>query len=730
MKKFFNKKILIISLGLLFLITAIPIITVISMIAHPQNSLAALIRDSYTSTSTVTTPNIVSRVTDVKLGTSTVINLSDKTLFIPNKSSAEWNAFEKNAPQYVSVSTCPNKSCGAGEDKNNCPADCDPTKGGSYCGDGVCNVDPTTPVLVHYVPPLQDVQYVQVCKVKLSGWLFVPVVNIIVALTDNGYKVTCNDVAQTVSISYGWKPKGEAWDTYGNSELTECKDDCAPPAGIGCGVCGYYTNAVGQSILCPNLCNDKGYNMINCEHIAAHTVEPSGCDGNDGGYRDILVKTSAPQSLKKYLTAKEALATEMKTYCADSGAYSYTVPAHYECDFGSDTSNSCPAGSYCPLTGGMKPGTIYTNYATNAWLTTTYPGKNYTTADLQKTCPAGSFCPAGSSRARLCPIDTYSTGATSTCAACPPGTTTLAGAESKNWCFPSHKAGDKVCNADVENPSNSPIDCPDDSQVSTGTTTPLWKGDGRCSGAEGILNSPDDCKCGDGICNNGETYLSCMPDCYGFDSVCGTTVSSYNASTGSYATRTYKEKAKATSSKGIIDNASSCKYMNYSANYPNDHTKTNICGDGICDIGDGVHGEGYINSIGKIACTLDCHCGDGSCNYSEFYSATSAAGSCNADCQCGNGTCNSGSPYYESSYNCMKDCHCGNHVCDTASPYSETANTCPGDCVCGDNICSQGESAASCRGDCFTCDYDRTCDLGELQDYCPDCGSQPALPKL
>ena len=41
-----------------------------------------------------------------KIGSSTIINRSDKDLFVPNKTSAEYDAWSKKAPNYVAVEVC------------------------------------------------------------------------------------------------------------------------------------------------------------------------------------------------------------------------------------------------------------------------------------------------------------------------------------------------------------------------------------------------------------------------------------------------------------------------------------------------------------------------------------------------------------------------------------------------------------------------------------------------
>ncbi len=229
MKKYFNKKILIISLGLLFLITAIPIITIMPKILRPENSLADTARQYYTSTTTATLSNIISQVSDSTTGTSTVVNLSDDSIFVPNKSSQEWNTFATHTPRYVRAATCPDGNCeeDMGETEANCPADC-LIEGKNICGNGICETYANTPVFVHYDPPKEDISYQEVCTKKLNGLIFIPTVNIFVLLSGNMYNVKCHTETQTVSVYYGWDLVGETWGDEGRG-MKICKDDCAPP---------------------------------------------------------------------------------------------------------------------------------------------------------------------------------------------------------------------------------------------------------------------------------------------------------------------------------------------------------------------------------------------------------------------------------------------------------------------------------------------------------------------
>ena len=663
MKKLFQKKYLAIFLGLLIL-----------SIIIPQIILADVQRDFYQSPRSTSTPVVT------QAGGGTIINRSDKAYFVPNKTSKEWYLFASNTPQYISITVCGDNICSEGETMTSCPQDCSTVA--PYCGDGICSQG--TLVQVPYVPPRQIQKYEQVCTYHQSGWMWVPVVNFVVWATGNEWYTKCDNVLKTVSVSYGWEPRGEVWEAHDTSTQMTCKDDCAPPAGTGCGVCGYDTT--GNA--CPNFCNDRGYNMVNCAFQAAYTTPASGCRAAENP----LAVKDAFSPIKKYLTASDVLASTLPSTCANDG-YSYTVAAHYTCSFSGDTTSLCPAGSYCPLTGGLKPGTTYTAYANTAWLT----ANGNTAADLQQTCAAGFFCPTGASYPHICPSNTYSTGGATACTACPAGTISPSNSQSIDFCQPTFKAGDSICNGDGitgENPANSPYDCPDSTQI----TNDPWKGDHRCTGVENMVNDPVDCSCGNGVCDNGETPLSCMKDCAGLDNTCGTIIYSNGTST------IYRETNKVNSYGKLISNTSDCKYMN----------DGEVCGDGVCS-----PGEGYNASIGRIVCKLDCHCGDGSCNSNEFYSSTSAAGSCNMDCHCGDGSCN----YSETSYSCSTDCHCGNGKCEVG--LGETKNNCSADCVCGDNLCTSGETATSCPNDCGSCNNNGSCEpeLGESKlGKCTDCG--------
>lgn len=629
------------------------------------------------------TINIVSQS-----GSSTIINLSDQKIFIPNKTEGEWDNLSNKAPSYVTVSTCGDGKCTAGEAKT-CSVDCIP-KG--YCGDGICA---QSFEIIKYDPPLITPNgYDRICKKKLNGWYFLhPVAMLIGFISGDITKTVCNDVQKTIETKEARILKGEVYrkDSDPNiaKDQTECRDDCQAPAGSGCGVCGYDSSGAQ----CPNHCSNGGYNQIDCVYKPAQTIT-TGTDCDLGPLQPLV---RFDFNVKKYFTASEATAaldpTAQDYRCADQ---TYTLPARYECSFSGDTSRLCAAGKFCPATGGLIPTgqkfSVPSGFAVKEFPSSEcfYGGNSLHICNTTMNCPPGHFCKVGSIFPRNCPVNTYSTGGADVCTPCPKGTIAPEESTGINSCIAAIISGDDVCSVEAgENPSNSE-DCPDATQVGI-----LWANDGRCSGAE-TMNNSNDCKCGDGDCNNFESVLSCPQDCACTDDVCGTGL--YKNGRWTY----YNEgKYCKVYGKQVLNN-SICKNMNAGE----------VCGNKICE-----PGERYNPSLGKIVC-YDCmwedYCGDGSCTGTETRT------SCPTDCKCGDGTCQSN----ESTWSCPEDCHCGNGRCETQ--YGETPSNCSSDCRCGDNVCSLGET---CTSDCFTCNYNGTCDPSEGSS-CRDCDQMPIMPEI
>ena len=150
MKRFFHKKYLFFLLALIIFFG--PTLIVLADV-EPE-------RDKYRSL-----PKEAKEVVS-KLGTSTIINRSDKDLFVPNNTSPEYQAFANNAPGYVSVSLCNDGVMSEGETTESCGQVSRSPK--SYCGDGVCNVSSTTLVYTKLEPPRVEYVYDTVCAFELN----------------------------------------------------------------------------------------------------------------------------------------------------------------------------------------------------------------------------------------------------------------------------------------------------------------------------------------------------------------------------------------------------------------------------------------------------------------------------------------------------------------------------------------------------------------------------------
>jgi hypothetical protein len=123
---------------------------------------------------------------------------------------------------------------------------------------------------------------------------------------------------------------------------------------------------------------------------------------------------------------------------------------------------------------------------------------------------------------------------------------------------------------------------------------------------------------------------------------------------------------------------------------------TDPCGDGICSTED---------EEDENTCSADCDpCGDGVCMPDEV---------CLIDCHCGNGVCDfaldENDPIAETLENCPEDCHCGDNICDPAK-FEDTTDYCDLDCHCGNGICDKGlyrydtaEDENNCPQDCDVC---------------------------
>ena len=153
-------------------------------------------------------------------------------------------------------------------------------------------------------------------------------------------------------------------------------------------------------------------------------------------------------------------------------------------------------------------------------------------------------------------------------------------------------------------------------------------------------------------------------------------------------------------------------------------TPQSICGNGVCEVGEG-----------PVACPLDCgggsvapaaKCGDAVCNGSETCAnCVIDCGSCPATC--GDGSCGSN----ENCSNCEADCGKCAPVCgDGSCNGSETCSSCQQDCgkcaptcsdACKSDVCASGNAIQKCTlgsNGCYALGSVIPCGGGEVcQDY-------------
>ncbi|MEY3013822.1 MAG: hypothetical protein RIT45_2557, partial [Pseudomonadota bacterium] len=153
-------------------------------------------------------------------------------------------------------------------------------------------------------------------------------------------------------------------------------------------------------------------------------------------------------------------------------------------------------------------------------------------------------------------------------------------------------------------------------------------------------------------------------------------------------------------------------------------TPQSICGNGVCEVGEG-----------PVACPVDCgggsvapaaKCGDAVCNGSETCAnCVIDCGSCPATC--GDGSCGSN----ENCSNCEADCGKCAPVCgDGSCNGSETCSSCQQDCgkcaptcsdTCTSDVCASGTAIQKCTlgsNGCYALGSVIPCGGGEVcQDY-------------
>lgn len=237
MKKLINKKFLAIGLATLFF--ALSLVFFVKAQEGEQ--------PFYRVNSASTTPAGAKRFDNVLIH---ILNRSGKDYFVPNKTTAEFNSFGNNAPNYVSVSVCGDRVCGDGESALTCPLDCStPGSEIEYCGNGVCDERWVSSTSTQTVTVLAKDK---VCQ-GLSGWFYNVYRSAYFLVTGSQLSNACNSTEETIETT--------TWTKTGNEDWGTCPDDCSPSITSGCGVCGY--NGAGD--LCPNFCDGGQMNLVNCE---------------------------------------------------------------------------------------------------------------------------------------------------------------------------------------------------------------------------------------------------------------------------------------------------------------------------------------------------------------------------------------------------------------------------------------------------------------------------------
>jgi hypothetical protein len=208
-------------------------------------------------------------------------------------------------------------------------------------------------------------------------------------------------------------------------------------------------------------------------------------------------------------------------------------------------------------------------------------------------------------------------------------------------------------------------------------------GDGVCGGGEGCIGCPEDCGacgiCGDGLCDvDVESCLACPTDC-GACAGCG---------------------------DGACDPSEQC------ASCPDD---CGPCGGDCCAEHGGTGCADW--PVASCTCALDEWC----CAVGwDALCVALAAGSCASGCPdvCGDGVCDAG----EGCEGCPADCGtcpepCGDGVCDS----EETCSGCPGDCgACPGSCCAahEGTGCSQAPVQACVCGLDAWCCAGAWDSLC------------
>lgn len=373
----------------------------------------------------------------------------------------------------------------------------------------------------------------------------------------------------------------------------------------------------------------------------------------------------------------------------------------------------------------------------------------------QNGCPTGCQSSAGYCGDKICQSNESSTSCSGDCGS---GTTASCSTTYAN----DYTNGSKTCSS-----RNCPSGCNYNTNGCPSSCTPTsagYCGDGKCNNTETSAYCPIDCGstgyCGDKICAGSETASACPIDCgTGTSGSCTASIYSGNTTVMGSCDWTYCKSGCTWNSAGC---ASGCQTSasvtcpstsynqgagSYSCNYttcPNGCTYSGSCPSGCYTSSASSCNANGICDSGESMATCPAECGGATtttcpsttangnttsmaCNYTNCPNGCTWSGSCPSGCMsgtssgwCGDSSCNNG----ETSASCPGDCGgatteaCPSNGYNTAAgSYACNYSTCPNGCTYGTGGCPSGCMANLCSDNTFnnpgtmSCNY-ATCPSG------------------
>jgi len=552
MNKFFSKKkCLLIFLGLLFLIIAIPVIV-----------FAAFGNPFYQSSSN-------SSVSDISATNQliSIYNLSATSYFVPNNTAPEWTAFKNNSPKYVAVSVCGDGACTQGESRVNCSSDCQPANPyeAVWCGDGVCQSGGVSGERYSQFNPETTTNCPEDC-----GLSYLDATCQACGYAGNGAYCSnqCSGDGDPHNVDnyncVAWVNPGER---NSNRFYSSCKTDISgvltlTPAGSynKYGIARY-----GNITTCP-----AGY------YCVIGSYKPRICPPNTYSSTGASSCTACPANKESNPGSTSSSACAYIQYCGDN-----------ICDaFLGETPRNCPQD--CPsadMIGSLAVNPIGDGLCTGNETISNSPSdchcgdRSCNDSETTSSCLTDCHCGNGiCENLELYPDSTQYSGMSPTDTAMTIG---------YRYCHQdcSNQSDDICASFYGETSSNSPSDC--------------HCGNGTCEPAKGenFTNCYIDCHCGNGVCESdqGETLSTCSTDCTCGNGVCNLTKE-----------ENHTNCSDCRCGDGYCDSAETW-YSNAPAPY---YCFTDChCGDFICQ------GQAPYNEIFSNCSFDCGYCGDGVCGF-------------------------------------------------------------------------------------------------------------------